>query len=99
MVDNWAWKRVDSVIVEALKCGDYTVRESSLDTHAHAYNQVAPYCRKIRVGAHLADAIDTVLKVGIDSGYGPAEIASLIEILSRIDRPSMLNDRDLEQHQ
>lgn len=86
MVDNWTWKPVDGVIADVLRCGDYTVRESSLDTHAHAYNQVAPYCRKVGVDARLADAIDAVLKAGIDSGHGPHEIASLIETLGRVDR-------------
>ena len=88
MVDNWDWKPVDGVTADVLKCGDYSVRESSLDTHAHAYNQVAPYSRKVGVDARLADAIDAVLKAGIDGGHGPLEIASLIEVLARTDKPS-----------
>ena len=81
MVDNWDWKLPDSVTAEALKSGDYAVREGTLETHAHAYNQVAPYCRKIGVDAGLADAIEVILKAGINLGHGPHELGSLIEAL------------------
>lgn len=85
MVDNWDWKLPDSVTAAVLRSGDHTVREGALETHAHAYNQVAPYCRKIGVDPRLADTIDTIMRTGIRRGDGGREIAALIDSLGSPD--------------
>ncbi len=82
MVDDWDWKLPDSVTADVLKGGDYAVREGTLETHAHACDQVVPYCSKIGVDTGLAKAIERIVKAGIDLGHGHNEIASLIEVLN-----------------
>ena len=83
MVEDWDWRLPDSVTADALRRGDYTVREGTLETHAHAYDQVAPYCREIGVDTGLAEAIGRIVKAGIDLGHGRNEIASLVDVLDR----------------
>ncbi len=82
MVEAYDWRAADRISADALKSGDLAAREATLETHAHAYNQVALFSRSVGADTGLADAMDRLFQAGIDLGHGRDEIAALIEVLN-----------------
>lgn len=82
MVEAYDWRSADRISAEAIKSGDLAAREATLETHAHAYNQVAPFSRSVGVDTGPAEAFDRLFQAGIDLGYGRDEIAALIDVLN-----------------
>jgi 3-hydroxyisobutyrate dehydrogenase-like beta-hydroxyacid dehydrogenase len=80
MVEHYDWRAADRVTAAALVTGDMAAREASLDTHAYAYKQVAPFSHARGVETDLTQAIDRLFATGSERGLGDDEIAAFIEV-------------------
>ena len=80
MVEHYDWRAADRVTAAALISGDRSACEASLDTHAYAYNQVAPISEAAGVSTDLTVCIDRLFRKGSELGFGDDEIAALIDV-------------------
>lgn len=66
---------------EVIESGDFSKPESTLTTSAHSFEEILKHAEQAGISQEFPRFAANIFRRGMDAGYGPLEVASLIKVL------------------